>query len=185
MAWLLDDITGQIGPAADRPAKRFTYPVRPKLFEERPAAPGSKFVRITFKGWDHSTGKTEVWPSLYVPTDRMYEVLPDLREGDVVLVLRAAPEGHLDCDHMGMIVREADDVLLAHSVPPEAIREPLASFLARCHWVVGLKFLRLRENAREIAAQEVARLAPAVNVLSPADQDNKNAKLRAARSSSQ
>jgi len=180
-AWLLDDITGEIGPVLDRPAQRFTYPVRAKLFEERPAAPGSKFVRITFKGWDRSDGKTEVWPSLYVPADRMYEVMSDLQEGDVVLVLRKAPEGHLDCDHVGMIVRDGGTVELAHSVPPRAMREPLASFLARCHWIVGLKFLRLRENARELAEQEVARLAPTVSVLNPGAQDTKNAKLRAAR----
>lgn len=180
-AWLLEDVTGRIGSASDPPAKRFTYPVRAKLFEEHPAAPGSKYVRVTFKGWDRSDGKTEVWPSLYIPAGRMYEVMPDLVEGDVVLVLRNAPEGHLDCDHMGMIVREGEDVLLAHSVPPDAVREPLGSFLARCPWVVGLKFLRLRENAKEIAEQEVARLAPQIKVLSPAEQDAKNAKLRASR----
>lgn len=180
-AWLLDDITGDIGPAMDPPAKRFTYPVRPKLFDERPAAPGSKFVRITFKGWDRSSGRTEIWPSLYVPTERIHDVLPDLTDGDVVLVLREAPEGHLDCDHMGMIVRDGDLVELAHSVPPDAIREPLMSFLGRCHWIVGLKFLRLRENAREIAEHEVARLASSVAIPTPAAQDAKNAKLRAQR----
>lgn len=184
-AWLLDDITGHIGPQSDRPAVRFTYPVRPKLFDERPAAPGSKFLRVTFKGWDRSSGMTEVHPSLHVPAERVHQVMPDLNDGDVVLVLRKAPEGHLDCDHMGMIVRGEHDVVeLAHSVPPHAVREPLTSLLARCPWIVGLKFLRLRENAQEIASQEVARLAPTVPVLSPEAQDARNVKWRASRAES-
>lgn len=97
-AWLLDDVTAQLGPAENRPAESFTHVVRPKVFDERPAAPGSKFMRITFKGSDYMSPDKETRTDSYVPTQRIPEVLRDLRTGDVVLILRPSNGGHQASD---------------------------------------------------------------------------------------
>ncbi|HPD32485.1 MAG TPA: DUF1460 domain-containing protein [Phycisphaerae bacterium] len=184
-AWLLDDVTAQLGPAENRPAQSFTHVVRPKVFDERPAAPGSAFTRITFKGSDYKSPDKETRTDSYVPTERIPEVLRDLRTGDVVLILRPANGGHLGCDHMGLIAVAADgQVNILHSAPRQVREEPLTGFLERCNWISGLKFLRLKDNARELAAQQVTAMTGQVTVPPPAEQDAKNDTLRANRATS-
>ncbi len=181
-AWLLDDITAQLGPADNRPAQEFTHVVRPKVFDERPAAPGSRFTRITFRGSDYKSPDKETRTDSYVPTERIPEVLRNLRTGDVVLVLRPANGGHMGCDHMGLIVREdAGEPDILHSAPPYVRQEPIGAFLRRCKWVSGLKFLRLKDNARDLVVQEVARMTGKATVLSPAEEDTKVQSMRARR----
>jgi len=107
-AWLLDDVTAQLGPADNRPAQSFTHVVRPKVFYERPSEVDPRFMRITFKGSDYKSPNKETRTESYVPTQRIPEVLRDLRTGDVVLVLRPANGGHMGCDHMGLITMGAD-----------------------------------------------------------------------------
>lgn len=175
-AWLLDDVT--YGFAA---AKTFTHVVRPKVFEERPAAPGSKYTRIIFKGSDYRSKNQRIIQDAYVPAQDVAAILPDLRTGDVVLILRAASGGHLGCDHLGMIVSEIHGPKLVHSAPPHVLQEDLLSFLGRCNWVVGLKFLRLKSDARELAAQEISRLGEGVTVLSAAARDEQVVRLREGR----
>ena len=181
-AWLLDDVTAQLGPADNRPAQSFTHVVRPKVFYERPAAPGSAFTRITFKGSDYESPDKETRTESYVPTQRIPEVLRDLRTGDVVLILRPANGGHMGCDHMGLIAVAADgQVNILHSAPRQVREEPLTGFLERCNWISGLRFLRLKDNARELAAQQVTAMTGQVSVPTPAEQDVKIDTLRANR----
>jgi hypothetical protein len=171
-AWLLSDVTPLLGSAEDRPAQSFTHVVRPKVFEERPAAPGSAFTRITFKGSDYRSPNKEVHADTFIPSQRIPDVLRDLRTGDVILVLRPANGGHLGCDHMGLVAVGADgQVNILHSAPPRVRQEPITTFLQRCNWVSGLKFLRLKDNARQLAAQEVAAMASRTVVPQPAEQD--------------
>lgn len=59
--------------------------------------------------------------------------------------------------------------------------EPILSFLEKYKWVAGFKFLRLKQSARELAVQEVARIGAVVVVPSPEAQDQKIDSLRAAR----
>lgn len=181
-AWLLSDITTQLGSDGTWPIQFFTHVIRPKVFDERPAAPGSKFVRVTFKGSDYQSPNSELVTDTFVPAGYMTYVLDDLRTGDVVLVLRSAAGGHLGCDHMGLIIRgAADDVTLVHSVPPSVRQEPLLGFLDRCKWVVGLRFLRIRDDARELAAREVSRMAEKAGIKPPEIQDHEVSVLRARR----
>jgi len=185
-AWLLDDVTAELGPPENRPTQSFTHVVRPKLFDERPAAPGSKFMRITFKGSDYTSPNKEIRTDSYVPTQRIPEVLRDLRTGDVVLVLRPANGGHLGCDHMGLIAIGPDgQVNILHSAPRQVREEPLTGLLQRCRWISGLKFLRLKDNARQLAAQQVTAMTGQVTVPSPAEQDAKIDTLRANRAAAQ
>lgn len=185
-AWLLDDVTAQLGPANNRPAQSFTHVVRPKVFDERPSEVDPRFMRITFKGSDYKSPNKETRTDSYVPTERIPEVLRDLRTGDVVLVLRPANGGHMGCDHMGLITIGPDgQVNFLHSAPPRVREEPLTGFLQRCPWISGLKFLRLKDNARELAAQQVTAMAGKVTAPSPAEQDVKIDTLRANRAAAQ
>jgi hypothetical protein len=181
-AWLLQDVTAELGPEGNRASQPFTHVVRPKVFEEVPAAPGSKFTRITFKGSDYKSPNAETRTDNYVPTERVPDILRELRTGDVVLVLRPANGGHLGCDHMGLIAVGGDgQVDLLHSAPPGVRQEPLSNLLNRCKWVKGLKFLRLRDGARALAAQQVSNMLGKVAVPSAAEQDSKIDKIRQRR----
>lgn len=187
-AWALRDISGEVGPPENRPAQSFTYLVCPKVFYERPSEVDPRFMRITFKGGDGNSPDKEVRTGLYVPSSRIPEVLSDLRTGDVVLVLRPSrkKDGHLDCDHLGLICVEPDrQVNMVHAAPPGVRQEPLTGFLQRCSWVSGLKFLRLKDNARQLAAQEVSRMAASVTVTSAVEQDTKVQTMRANRLAAQ
>lgn len=178
-AWLLQDVTEELGPADNRAAQPFKYVVRPKVFVDRPSGPEGKQTRTVFSGFDKKAAP-EIRTGSYIPADRVKDVLADLRTGDVVIVLVTDGE-YLRTDHHALIVREPDGVSILHSTKPSVRQDALEPFLKRCHWIAGFKFLRLRENAREIAAQEVSRFAPKISVLSPADQDAKNGRWRAAR----
>ncbi|MBP7937903.1 MAG: DUF1460 domain-containing protein [Phycisphaerae bacterium] len=178
---LLRDVSKELGPATDRPAKTFTHVVRPKVFEEvRDEKTG--VTRVIFKGSDYVSGKKEIREDVLIPRERMADVLPDLRTGDVVLVLRASAGGHMGCDHMGLIAVQPDGaVTLVHSVPSQVRQEPLTRFLDRCNWVLGLRFLRLRDNAADLAAAEVKRIEESVKVPTPTEVETDLATRRAAR----
>jgi len=179
--WIMRDITGDIGPADARPAQGFTHFVRPKVFHEAPAAPGSKYVRTVFRGSDYKSGVKEARADVYIPRDRLPDVLKDLRTGDVFLVIRGVPKNP-GCDHMGFIEVAADGgVNVLHSAPPKVHREPLKRFLERVTWINGMKFLRLRDDAPALAEAELSRLAASIQPPEPAKQDTTVKALRAAR----
>ncbi len=181
-AWLLDDITAELGPADNRPAQTFTHVVRPKVFEERPSAPGSKFTRITFKGSDYESPNKETRRDSYIPRDLVASILRELQTGNVVLVLRNSAGGHLGCDHMGLIIRHEDGrVMMLHSAPPEVREQELMGFLRDYKHVRGFKFLRLREGAKELAAAEVDKIRAKVPRPTAQEVDQRNAVLQSRR----
>jgi hypothetical protein len=180
-AWLLRDVTAELGPADDHPAKEFTHVVRPKRFEETPAAPGSKFSRVVFLGSDYTSEVKEVRTDSYVPVAALPWVAKDLETGDVLLILRRSSKGHLGCDHMGMVVVVEGKPMILHSAPPRVKQEDLARFFATHVWVVGFKCLRVREDAGETLRQEIDRMPSTVRVPLPAEQDASNTHLRLKR----
>jgi hypothetical protein len=80
-----------------------------------------------------------------------------------------------------LIVKEQDNVSIIHCAPPGVLQERLTGFLERCGWVVGLKFLRLHENARDLARQEIKRMEPATTIKSAAAQDEYITRLKVRR----
>lgn len=178
--WLLNDVTGDLGPVGAPVARAFTHVVRPKVFEEFPAAPGSAYVRTVYKGSDYRSPDAQVVHDVYVPGDRVPEILRDLQTGDVVLVLRDSAGGHLGCDHLGLIVREGDRVYMAHAAPPRAQRMELSGFLKHFPWVRGFKFLRLRADATALVAAECEKMAN-LTVPTPSEQDRRSNALLAQR----
>lgn len=182
-AWLLQDITPLLGRAGNQPAREFTHVIRPKVFEEFPAAPGSKYTRIVFKGSDYKSPEQRIVTDTYIPSARVRDIADELQTGDIALVLREGAGGRFGCEHMGLIAREDSGlVTIIHSAPPGVKHEPLSVFMRRCNWVKGYKFLRLKDNAVELAAQERARMATVTTPPFAAVQDTKVAAMRARRS---
>lgn len=175
-AWLCRDVTGELGADGNRPAQQYVHIVRPKVFDYSRTPP-------IFRGSDYKSGIKEVRTDLYIPKDRISDVLSDLRTGDMTFVLRPSAGKSMSCEHMGLMVRPADGgpPLLVHCAPPRLFREPLNTFLRRCHWVTGFKFLRLRDDARMLVDAELARLGPSAVVPQPAEQDEINQQQRANR----
>lgn len=171
-AWLLRDVTRELG--GGKAAESFTHVVRPKVFEERPAAPGSKFVRIIFKGSDYQSPDKEVRSDFYIPRDKIAQIASELHTGDVVLVLRDAAGGHFGCDHMGLLLRQQDGVIaIVHAAPPAVQQQDLAAFLQKHPHIRGLKFLRLRDDAAAAATSEATRLTGALTNTDPLSEDKR------------
>jgi hypothetical protein len=181
-SWLLEDVTAALGPAGSRPARSFTHLVGPRIFEEFPAAPGSKYTRIIFKGFDLDSPDKQVVTDSYIPAARVREVANELRTGDIFVVLREGAGGHLGCEHVGFIAREDTGLLtIVHSAPPGVRHEPFSVFMWRCRWIKGFKFLRLRSEPRLLATREIERMPVTASVPLPAVQDAKIAAMRARR----
>lgn len=183
--WLLRDVTGEVGTAQGPIAATFTHVVRPKIFEEFPSSPGSKYNRIVFKGSDYKSPNKEVRSDVYVPREKLAHALPDLKTGDVVLVLRAAAGGHMGCDHMGLILKAADGtVYFVHAAPP-AVRElSFKDFTERFPFIQGYKFLRVREDLDSALSNEMERLKD-LPVPTAEEMDVKVQALRAKRAVAQ
>lgn len=143
-------------------------------------------VRTQFLGYDFNTTPTDVRPDVFIPRDRIRDVLPQLATGDVCLVMRkytpARKPISYDCDHLGIIVRTPDDtVMLLHSAPPKVRQETLAGFLEQFPRVAGFKFLRTRDDAFALVTAELARVGTAIAVRAAADEDQRARVLRARR----
>jgi len=83
---------------------------------------------------------------------------------------------------MGLIVRGDDgSISLLHAGRPRVRQEEIRSFLRTYLNVSGMIFLRLRDNARELAKTEVERMALDTNVPSPSGQERSNDERRARR----
>jgi len=86
----------------------------------------------------------EDYRSYHIPRNRLAEVLPLLRDADVVEVVRGDDESQF-ISHMGLFVRDPAGVaMLLHSAEPAVREEPLLEYVARSPKILGLKFLRPR-----------------------------------------
>lgn len=184
-AWLLRDITPELTGGGRPVVKYFPLKVREPLFEYH-QPPDSKFTRIIFKGYDYGSPPRAVLDIPYVPRNKVPAIVPQLETGDVCLVIREYRRPRLkpwlDCDHLGLIVRDSDGtVSILHSAPPSARQEEITEFLRKYRAVAGFRFLRVRADAELAVQSELRRLAPAVPVPAPEEQDEKNAKLRTER----
>jgi len=177
--WILKDITNDLGPTESKPSEPFTYYVRPKLFEDVPGREGK--MRTNFLGTDYKSGIKEARNKVYIPREKLKDVLKDLKSGDVFLVIRDIPQNP-GCDHLGLIVVDDKGVVnILHSAHPIVAQESLMEALSRWPWVKGFMFLRLRDDARTVVDAELTRLGDSIKTLTPAEQDKKIEELRASR----
>ncbi|MGE0478895.1 MAG: N-acetylmuramoyl-L-alanine amidase-like domain-containing protein [Phycisphaerae bacterium] len=85
----------------------------------------------------------------YIPSANLPLVAAELRDGDFVNIVRGNAESQW-VGHVGFVVRGADGgVNFLHSAAPAVREQPLADYLAKDRRCVGVKFLRLRTDARE------------------------------------
>jgi len=104
-----------------------------------------------------STRPDVEWPDVYIPRARVPNVLPDLRNGDMVNVIRG-DERHQLVAHVGMIGLNAEgNVYLIHSANPQVREEPLLAYLQKDARILGFKFLRLRPLPDRLVREELAR----------------------------
>ncbi len=97
------------------------------------------------------------WRDVYIPRDRVPNVLPDLQNGDMVNVIRGNEQRQFVA-HVGMIGLNAEgEVHLIHSADPQVREEPLLGFLQRDRRILGFKFLRLRPLPDLLVREELAR----------------------------
>jgi hypothetical protein len=172
--WLLTDVTDSL---AEDESESFTFAVRPKVFVDTPAAVGSKYTRTVFKGSDWKAPPQIVTES-YIPKSGIRDVLPALRTGDIVLILYKSSGGKLGCNHMGIVYVGPDEVSMIAGGPPRVRPVPLTG-MAGYRTVAGFKFLRLRPDARALAAAE--SVAVTTRPASPDQEDKKVTAYRAAR----
>lgn len=177
--WLFEDITDQLQGDDGPVASVFTHAVRPKVFEEFPAAPGSKYTRIVFKGSDYSV-QPEIRADVYIASDTVSDILSELQTGDVVLLMQASSGGHLGCNHLGVVVVEDGGTRFSSSAP-DGVRAVSLAGTAGFQSITGFKFLRFRADAPALLDAELARLAVNLNVPNAADVDLRVRTLRQSR----
>ncbi len=92
----------------------------------------------------------------YIPKDRVPEVTGQLRDGDFVNIIRGSQDSQW-CGHTGLVAIGADGTAnFLHSAWPSVREEPLTGYLQRDRRSLGIKILRLRDDAE-------ARLAAAID----------------------
>ncbi len=184
-SFLLHDVSGNLGSHSGPLTRGFTYVVRPKVFRDVPPDPVTG-VATEFVGVDYASANKVMRTELYIPRDRLSEALPELRTGDVALVIRQwiAPgkKPWYDCDHMGIVIRDPGGaVTMAHSAPKCARLERLDAFLAQYLAVSGFKILRLVPESRSAVQQEIERCRTSLSAPSPMAEDNFVGAVRRAR----
>ena len=184
-AFLLKDISRELGSCQGPIAVGFTHVLRPKVFRDVPPDPVSG-VATEFVGADYASPNKVARTEFYVPRGRLPNVLPELHTGDVALVIRRwdAPgkAPWFDCDHMGILIRGAGDtVAIAHSAPRCARLERLEAFLAQFSDVSGFKILRLVPQSREVVRYELEQRQANLTAPSATTEDSLVEAVRRAR----
>ncbi len=140
--WLITEITDEIG--GDAVAKTSSEIDRAKFFKKH--------------GIGQNIPKEKInWT--YIPGDSVYKVLPYLKTGDFVNIVRAYPGSEPWVGHVGLIsVEENGTVNFMHSADPVVKTQTLQSYWddfkakpkKKNGWqFLGFRFYRLNENAME------------------------------------
>ena len=102
----------------------------------------------------------------YIPTERVPEVLADLRDADFVHIVRGSEKSQW-AGHTGLIVRGEDGTVnFLHSARPVVRIQPLLDYLEKDKRCVGIKILRLRPDAEKIMRRTLAN-SPKATPISP------------------
>ncbi len=156
-AWCLEDITKNLGSGPIKPWIPLHHIIRPKAFFARQ---GLVVDRSDEKVID-----------AFIPREAVRDILPELKSGDVVLVI-VGPWEDRDCDHMGILIERTpwDTVdrdgppSVMHSTEPRVRRDSLMGMLRRFPRIQGFKFLRLRPEAEANAIVEDAAMTARITV---------------------
>jgi hypothetical protein len=127
-AWLFDDITPNLaGGKATTPLHLFWSPR--KFFAQYGI--GQDLADITID-------------SVFIPREKVESVLPELKDGDVVQVIRGNRKEQF-VGHFGLVSRGKDGVVnMIHSAEPAVREQGLIDYMTRNPKTLGYKFLRAR-----------------------------------------
>lgn len=176
-AWIFRDVTRDLAQAGGFEARSFTVVFPPK-----------RFVRIStgrtvFAGADFDSPDQTSSTDYMLGRESLSRFAGLLKSGDVCLVIKEFTKPNTpvsyDCDHMGLIVMRSDrSPIFVHAAPPKVRGETLTQFLGAFPTVAGIKILRLKDDSRNLAAQEVSSLVSTIVIPAPAEQDSKMAAYR-------
>jgi hypothetical protein len=178
-AWLLTDITEQLGPTS-----AFIQVVRPKAFYRKlsfgdDASPAGQAKAAAKAAIVEAVPEETRTPDVFIESKDVLALVGQLRTGDIILIIREYQppdaETTLDCNHMGILVERTpwDGVdpdgppSIVHSVPPKVRRESLVRFLRRFPQIKGIKVLRIRDDAASATVHEDTLMATRITVPAP------------------
>lgn len=178
-AWLLEDITAKLGPTEQYSHPLFRRELYEKLsFGEDANSETGRRKKAAKEAKLQNLSGSERLTDVYLPVRVIPEIEPQLKSGDVCLVIRSKPlaNGRVTrfCDHLGIIERTTEgQTFLLHAAPPAARRDSLRKFLKTYTAVVGLKFVRLKSNPAERVASEMSRIENRLPVVTAGEIDSK------------
>jgi hypothetical protein len=138
-AWLFEEITAKLGDGKAAVPMHLTW--RPSKF---------------FAKWNIGQDLPDVTvESVYIPRDRISSILSDLKDGDVVHIVRGN-EKEQYVGHFGLVARGAGgEVNMVHSAEPAVREQGILNFLEKNPNTLGLKFLRPRPQPQELVDAQV------------------------------
>lgn len=100
----------------------------------------------------------------YIPTENVPGILPELRDGDFVNIIRGDSNSQW-CGHTGLIAIGPDGTVnFLHSARPAVREQPLIGYITTNRRCLGIKILRLRPDAEQIIQSDLAASTPATEV---------------------
>lgn len=91
----------------------------------------------------------------YIPKDKVPAILSKLRAADFVNIIRGDEQSQW-AGHVGLIAIDKDGTVnFLHSAGKAVREQPLVEYLQNDRRCVGVKFLRLRDNAEQLMAEAV------------------------------
>jgi hypothetical protein len=133
-AWLFEEITAKLGEGKAAVPMHLTW--KPSQF---------------FAKWHIGQDMPDVHvESTYIPRDNVSSILPELKDGDVVHIVRGnAKEQYVG--HFGIVAHAANgDVHMVHSAEPMVREQGIMDFVERNKNTLGLKFLRPRPEPQSL-----------------------------------
>lgn len=135
-AWLFEDPTKSLGDGKQWLPLRMTW---------RP----SKFFAKFGIGQDLPDVPIN---DAFIPVANITTILPDLKEGDVVHIVRGNPETQQWVGHVGLVVfGEGGSVNFLHSAEPAVREQPLMDYVTKSKTTIGIKILRPKANPQQLA----------------------------------
>jgi hypothetical protein len=96
----------------------------------------------------------------YIPRANVPAILGELRDGDLVHIIRGDADSQW-AGHVGLIALGPDGTVdFLHSAKPRVREQPLLDYVTANDRTLGIKILRLREGAEQIAWRELTRYSP-------------------------
>ena len=96
----------------------------------------------------------QVVTDAYIPVDNVPMVLDELQDGDFVHIIRGNDKSQY-AGHVGLIVHDENGTVdFLHSTRPRVKEQPLMEYLRASNKSLGIKILRLHDNAQEIIDEQ-------------------------------